>query len=760
MRLAHPPHRAREVEGARALGAIDRMANPAALGFRRKPIKPARNIAGRLFRERAIGQQVEIERARDRGLLDNALVHPAGERLDQPRHLARLIDQRAQIRARALRAVAEHKHRILDARHGEMILELALALEIDLALPTLHPIERWLRDIEVTLLHQLRHVAEEEGEKQCADVRAVDVGVRHDDDLVVAQLRQIEILLTDAGAERRDDGADLGRGEHLVEPGALDVQDLAAQGQDRLEAPVAPLLGRAAGRITLDEKQLAELGVALLAVRKLAREVRDVEHALAAREIARLARRLARDRGLDHLGKHRLGLARALLEPLAELLGDHGLDRGPHLGRHQLLLGLRGELGIGHLDREHRGEALARVITGQRHLLALGEPGRDREVVDRAGKRGAKAREVRAAIALADVVGEAQHGLVIAVVPLHGAFDGHAVDLALEVHDLRDQRLLRAIEIGGELGDATGIVQTHLPCLGRALVGEVDSNIGIEKRQLAEAMLERLEIELGFGEGRGRGQEGDLGAVALARRLSHLGQRRHRVAEPKAHIVLLALAPDAQVQPLGERVHHRDADAVQTARHLVGVLVELTAGMEARHDHLGRRDTLLLVDRGRDATAVVAHRARAVGVQRDLHLIAIAGQGLVDRVVDDLIDHAVEARAVIGVTDVHAGPLAHRVEALEHLDRLRAIGFGAGHGVTRLVGAFGCISHEQTPRSRRHAARPESVRSTSEARKAGSRCRSSRPGSRAPESHRTRSRAAPHRDAPPPHRAAGGVRRL
>jgi hypothetical protein len=40
-------------------------------------------------------------------------------------------------------------------------------------------------------------------------MRAVDVGVGHDDDLVVARLVGVEILRADAGAERRDQRADL-----------------------------------------------------------------------------------------------------------------------------------------------------------------------------------------------------------------------------------------------------------------------------------------------------------------------------------------------------------------------------------------------------------------------------------------------------------------------------------------------------------------------------------------------------------------------
>jgi hypothetical protein len=59
-------------------------------------------------------------------------------------------------------------------------------------------------------------------------VAAVDVGVGHQDDLVVAKLLDVEAALADAAAERRDERADLGAREHLVEARALDVQDLPA----------------------------------------------------------------------------------------------------------------------------------------------------------------------------------------------------------------------------------------------------------------------------------------------------------------------------------------------------------------------------------------------------------------------------------------------------------------------------------------------------------------------------------------------------
>src|SRR6185503_5542411 len=101
---------------------------------------------------------------------------------------------------------------------------------------------------------------------------------------------------------------------------ALDVEDLAAQGEDRLELAVAALLGRAAGRIALDDEDLGEGRIALLAIGELAGEGGDVEGTLAARELAGLARRLARHRGFHDLADDLLGLLWIFLEPLLEVL--------------------------------------------------------------------------------------------------------------------------------------------------------------------------------------------------------------------------------------------------------------------------------------------------------------------------------------------------------------------------------------------------------------------------------------------------------
>ena len=115
----------------------------------------------------------------------------------------------AQVGAGARGAAAGDEHGILEPFADEIVVERRLILQVALLASALHLVERRLGDEEVAALDQLRHLPVEEGEQQRADMGAVDVGVGHDDDLVVAQLLEVEIVAADAGAERRDQRADL-----------------------------------------------------------------------------------------------------------------------------------------------------------------------------------------------------------------------------------------------------------------------------------------------------------------------------------------------------------------------------------------------------------------------------------------------------------------------------------------------------------------------------------------------------------------------
>ena len=309
--------------------------------------------------------------------------------------------------------------------------------------------------------------------------------------------------------------------------------------------------------------------------------------------------------------------------------------------------------------------AVPAVVAGQRDLFLLGV--RLGIAVDLARQRAAEAGEMGAAVTLRDVVGEAQHVLMIAVVPPQRRLDGDAVGLRAHHDRRRHDRLLVAVEIFDELLDAA--VVTHLLALLDRVthVGENDVDAGIEEGEFAQPMLERRIVVFDILESVRGGEEGHLGAALALGLADHL-QRRNRVAMGELDEMLLVVAPDAQLQLARQRVDDGDADAVQAAGNLVGVLVELSAGVQLGHDDLGSRHAFALVDVDRDAAAVVAHGDRIVRIEHHLDRRGVTGKRLVDRVVDDLVHHVVQAGAVVGVADIHARALAHRVEAAEDFD--------------------------------------------------------------------------------------------
>ena len=256
-------------------------------------------------------------------------------------------------------------------------------------------------------------------------------------------MRDVEVLGADAAAERGDHRLDLVAAEHLVEARLLDVQDLALERQDRLEAAIAPLLGRPAGRIALDDVELAQRRIALLTVGQLAGQRAAVERALAADEIAGLAGRLARPRRVDRLADDLAGDRRILLEVGAEPVVQDRLDDALDLGVAELGLGLPFELRVRNLDADDRRQPLADVVAGDALFEILGEVVLRRVRVDRPGQRRPEAGQVRAAFVGVDVVGEGVGRLGVAVVPLQRDFGVDAVLVAAHVDRLLvDRRLV------------------------------------------------------------------------------------------------------------------------------------------------------------------------------------------------------------------------------------------------------------------------------------------------------------------------------
>ena len=418
--------------------------------------------------------------------------------------------------------------------------------QIQFLLAALDLVERRLGDVEVTALDQLTHVAVEEGQQQGQDVGAVHVGVGHDDDPAVAQLGDVEVVLADAGAQGRDQGADLLGGDHLVETGLFHVEDLALERQDGLKLAVTPLLGRAAGRITLDQVQFAQLGILLLAVRQFARQSAQVQSPFTPNRFPGLAGRFTGPGRLDGFFQDALGNRGILFQELGQFLVDQGLNIPLDLGVAQLGLGLSLELRLGDLDRDDTGQTLAQVIARDGDLLLLEQIVGGGIAVHGTGQGRLEADQMGATLMGIDVVGKGEDLLIVGVVVLHGDLGLHAAFLTLEVDRFGVQCGLVAVEILDKGVDAPLVVE-FVGFVIHPLIVDLDPHTGVEEGHLSQTLGKHIKGKFGGFEDLLIRHKGDLGAALLGL-ADHL-QWRHGIAAAVGLPKDLAVTADLQFQP-------------------------------------------------------------------------------------------------------------------------------------------------------------------------------------------------------------------
>ena len=431
-------------------------------------------------------QQVGLRQHLGNLLIANAFVHLV-EEADKVVQGGHELGKRSAFQHRGAFAVADDQA-VGGAFHHDPH-ELRVVLDVLFELALLDAIQRRLRDVNVASLNEFLHVAEEEREQQRANVRAVHVGVGHQDDLAVAQLRNIEIFFANARAQRGNHGANFFMAKHLVVARFFHVQDLTLQRKNGLKAAVTSLLGGAARALTLDEIDLAAIGVALGTVGQLAGQASAVESTFAASQIAGLARGLASTRGLDRLVDDFLGDRRVLLEESSQALVHECLHGAGDIGI-ELSLGLAFELRLRQFHAHHRHQTFANVVPGKVLFHVLKQTELLTRIVNGACQRRAKARQVTTAVNRVDVIGEAEHRLGIAVVILQRDLHGYVVTLGFHVDRLVVEHALATIQVLDELGDPAVVLELRalgLPGLlvSGALVGERDEQPFVQERHLA-----------------------------------------------------------------------------------------------------------------------------------------------------------------------------------------------------------------------------------------------------------------------------------
>ena len=239
---------------------------------------------------------------------------------------------------------------------------------------------------------------------------------------------------------------------------------------------------------------------------------------------------------------------------------------------------------------------------------------------------------------------------------------------SLDIDGLADGFLV-LIQVPYEAQNPLRFMEGQLLVPSVSLVTEHNGQLRIQIRCLVESVL-----DLGSGKSCGLledlriRQEGDGRSRLLCLpddREEPFFKLKVRLALPVPVMENLPFSLHLDIHPLREGIDNRGTDTVKAAGCLVGIAVELAAGMERREDHALRRDTLL-VHADRNPSSVIADRAAAISVQRHIDSGAVPGQMLIDRVVDNLVDQMIQSAAG-GTADIHARPPSDCLQPFDDL---------------------------------------------------------------------------------------------
>ena len=489
-------------------------------------------------------------------------------------------------------------------------------------------IKRRLRQIYIPFLDQVRHEPVEEGEQESTDMCSVNIGIGHDDDLVISEFCDVKIIM-DPGSEGCDHGLDLCVGIDLVQTCLLHIEDLSSQRKDSLGRTVPCRLCGTAGGISLNDVDLAVCRIFVRTVGKFSGKGHSFQSGFSSCQIPRLSRCLSCPLRSDGLFDRSLRHVRVLFKENLKLAAHDTVHRASCLAVSEFLFCLSFKLRVLDLYTYDRCKPLPDIFSCQLRIAVLQKLILFRIVVERLGKSGTESLYMCPALRRCNIIYKTVCVVAVGIIVLHGNFDIYAVFYSLAVDDLVIERSLALIQICHKFLDSAFIVEDVLMQFLFPPVSQDDPEPLGKESHLTESLFEYGIVKYRILKDFFIGKECDFCPGPVRFTFSDHFQFVTDLASLIALFVDLSLVIDLNLKPFREGVHDRGSHTVESSGYFVSPAAEFSSGMEDRkYDFYGRKPGLV-VDPHRDSPPVVADCHGIVLVDVHLDLVTVSCESLI-----------------------------------------------------------------------------------------------------------------------------------
>ena len=488
---------------------------------------------------------------------------------------------------------------------ADQFFKLSIGIEVTHHFALTHTVQWWLRDVHITGIQNWTQVTVNQRQQQCPNVRAVDIGIGHDNQLVVAGLANVKVL-TEAGAHGREQRPDFFVGQNAFHAGLFNVQNLPPNWQDGLRQTTPTTLSGTAGGVPFDDEQFGDFWVLAGVIRQLPRQAGNFQSALAPRHFTRPLSSQTRLACEHCLVDDELGVSRVLHQVLVEVLAEHAVRDRPRIRVTKLGLGLSFKLRVRVLDGDNRGHPLTHVIPRQRVVVRLQRPTLAGVSVDDTGERRLEPGLMCPTFVGVDVVGKSQQLTRKAIRVLQGDFNGDTVLLAFNVNGFWQQRFLPLVEEFNVVAQTAFVVELQLFSCVLPLVGKGQTQTLVQECQFANPGHQNfVVVNRRLGEDVGIRHKMHLGAVFGFGRITNDVHWLVDLATLEGNAIAFAATRNFNFNVRGQGVHNGRTNPVQTTGHLVTAAAKLTTGVQNGVHGFQRWPARLLLDVNWNPAAII-----------------------------------------------------------------------------------------------------------------------------------------------------------